>query len=190
MWLPRLSWRQPQRLGLSSTSADGYTNRILNQFEQRGIGVQRTAIGALEHAAGLVGRALSAAEVTGTTLLTPEVLLSMGRDLIREGQSFHLFEVDPLGVPALIRSSWANVYGGYHPSSWQYDLTTSGPTDTVTRRYPASTVLHARGSTEPSRPWQGLGPVNTYLSASKMSTKWMKPMNITSSFSNRENIRR
>ena len=35
-----------------------------------------------------------------------------------------------------------------------------------------------------------LGPVNTYLSASKMSTKWMKPMNITSSFSNRENIRR
>ena len=36
----------------------------------------------------------------------------------------------------------------------------------------------------------GLGPVNTYLSASKMSTKWMKPMNITSSFSNRENIRR
>ena len=34
------------------------------------------------------------------------------------------------------------------------------------------------------------GPVNTYLSASKMSTKWMKPMNITSSFSNRENIRR
>ena len=39
-------------------------------------------------------------------------------------------------------------------------------------------------------PWTGLGPVNTYLSASKMSTKWMKPMNITSSFSNRENIRR
>ena len=37
---------------------------------------------------------------------------------------------------------------------------------------------------------RGLGPVNTYLSASKMSTKWMKPMNITSSFSNRENIRR
>ena len=36
----------------------------------------------------------------------------------------------------------------------------------------------------------GLGPANTYLSASKMSTKWMKPMNITSSFSNRENIRR
>ena len=35
-----------------------------------------------------------------------------------------------------------------------------------------------------------LGPVNTYLCASKMSTKWMKPMNITSSFSNRENIRR
>ena len=25
----------------------------------------------------------------------------------------------------------------------------------------------------------GLGPVNTYLSASKMSTKWMKPMSIT-----------
>ena len=75
MWLPRLSWRQPQRLGLSSTSSDGYTNRILNQFEQRGIGGQRTAIGALEHAAGLVGRALSAAEVTGDRgLLTPEVL--------------------------------------------------------------------------------------------------------------------
>ena len=35
-----------------------------------------------------------------------------------------------------------------------------------------------------------LGPVNTYLSASKMSTKWMKLMNITSSFSNLENIRR
>ena len=159
MWLPRLPWRQPQRLGLSSTSSDGYTNRILNQFEQRGIGVQRTAIGALEHAAGLVGRALSAAEVSGTTLLTPEVLRDCGRDLIREGQSFHLFEADPLGMPALIRASWANVYGGYQPSSWQYDLTTSGPTDTVTRRYPASTVLHARFATEPSRPWQGLGPL-------------------------------
>ena len=46
-----------------------------------------------------------------------------------------------------------------------------------------STIRRLRGRT-------GLGPVNTYLSASKMSTKWMKPMNITSSFSNRENIRR
>ena len=41
-----------------------------------------------------------------------------------------------------------------------------------------------------AEPGRRLGPVNTYLSASKMSTKWMKPMNITSSFSNRENIRR
>ena len=72
MWIPRFSWRQPQRLGLSSTSADGYTNRILNQFEQRGIGVQRSAVGALEHAAGLVGRALSAAEVSAQTYLHPK----------------------------------------------------------------------------------------------------------------------
>ncbi len=45
-------------------------------------------------------------------------------------------------------------------------------------------------ATERRRLLGELGPVNTYLSASKMSTKWMKPMNITSSFSNRENIRR
>ena len=40
-----------------------------------------------------------------------------------------------------------------------YDLTTSGPTNTETRRYPASTVLHTRFATEPARPWQGLGPL-------------------------------
>ena len=49
---------------------------------------------------------------------------------------------------------------------------------------------HWKETRERDRTKAELGPVNTYLSASKMSTKWMKPMNITSSFSNRENIRR
>ena len=153
-----LPWHQPQTLGLASTASDGYTHQILDGFQQQAIGTKRAAIGALEHAAGVVGRSLAMADVRGTNLLTPEVLRDIGRDLIRQGQSFFLFDVHP--TPMLHRASWANVYGGYRRGTWLYDLTLSAPTDTETNRYPAARVIHVRYATEPSQPWIGLDPLH------------------------------
>ena len=78
------------------------------------------ALGAVETAAGLWSRSLSAATVTPanaiTSSLTPTVLASIGRALATRGECLFVLDVDDAGLTLTQASSWT-VAGGMHPES-------------------------------------------------------------------------
>ena len=145
----------PTSLSLS----DSYTDRALDAQMADAARIRQTAVGALEHAAGLTGRALAAATVEGTSLLLPSTMRDIGRDLILTGESYCLFDIGRDLRATLTRASWATVYGGYDPATWKYDIYLPGPSTTTTRRVTRSVVIHPRYATEPSQPWRGIAPL-------------------------------
>ena len=120
----------------------------------------RTA--ALEFAALTYARALAASEVTGTgagvEALTPEVLLTIGRSIVRAGESLHLIEVEGGRVVLLPVSQW-DVAGGRLPTTWTYRCYVESPSGTHRVTVPAAQVLHVRWMIDPSVPHAGIGPL-------------------------------
>ena len=103
--------------------------------------------GALESAAGLVGRAFMAAEVSGdpmyTAALTPQVMELIGRSLLRRGDS--VFYLDTSAGLTLLPAQTHSIAGGPMPSGWVYDVTLAGPGELKTLRpVQAEGVLHFR----------------------------------------------
>ena len=120
------------------------------------------ATAAAEIAAGIWGRAFAAARVdpvtSATRALTPEVLSTIGRELILRGEA--AFEiVVRRGRLELDCSSWWNVRGGARRDSWVYDLSISGPDTIETRTLVADRVVHPRYAVAPNAPWTGLSPL-------------------------------
>ena len=90
--------------------------------------------------------------------LTPDVLILIGRSLIRSGEVLILLDVADAGSLQPV-ADW-DVSGAYAPSSWLFRATLSGP-PSITQRsnVPAAGVLHLRYAFEARRPWQGIGPL-------------------------------
>lgn len=145
-----------------------YTDAVVQAIAaQAAGGVTATigGVGALEAAAGVIGRALAGATVDGPDpfkkALTPEVLGTIGRELIRRGEAVYLIQV-PNGNEATVRlfpaGSW-DVAGQYDPEGWRYQTHLSGPSGQESRTVAAAAVLHFRYAVDPARPWRGIGPV-------------------------------
>ena len=124
--------------------------------------VRDAALGGLQIAAGRVARALAVATVEGDGgLLTPDLLSGMGYDLIRQGESLHLFAVDLAGRPSLLRASTTVpvVSGSADPRSWRYSLSVPGPSIDRTVSAVADEVCHVRINASPWQPWRGRSPL-------------------------------
>ncbi len=153
---------------LRSDVADSYI--ALLQGALSSPAVTAAASAAVEIAAGLWGRTLATAEVSGAPV-GPRMLHEIGRSLARQGQCTYLFDVRPDGTETLLRASMSDVWGGVDPGSWHYRLTLQGAratTDTVVA--PASRVCHFRYDTEPNAPARGLSP----LALANMSGELMR----------------
>ena len=126
-----------------------------------GGGADGGAIAAVEAAAGAVSRAFSSAEVEGARreLVTASVLAEIGRNLISHGDSLHMITVGPTGRARLQPVGSWDVRGGADPDDWLYRCDLSGPTGSVARLAPSTSVVHCRYSTDPARPWHGVGPL-------------------------------
>ena len=164
---------------LETRSSGGYTATFLQALLARAEGKPQPlplATGALEGAAGVVGRAgFSAAEVIGPPMLTqalnPYLLEMIGRSLIRRGEL--VFMIDTVGgrLQLLPADSW-DVDGGPRPGEWMYRVTLSAPSGTETyEAMPASGVLHFRYCAEASRPWRGLSPMSVASIAGTLSAE-------------------
>ena len=117
------------------------------------------ALGALEVAAGLWSRAFASTELSpAIPAVTPSMLASVGRELVRRGESLWAIDVSRGVITLTPAGSW-DIAGGSNPETWVYRLDTFGPSGSETRVYPASSVLHFRYAPEPERPWSSPSPL-------------------------------
>ena len=162
----KLPWthKEPATENYQDTSyTDALVTALIRQARGRTAGVSLISeTGALESAAGLVGRAFMACEVQGpdvyTRALTPQVMEMVGRGLIRRGDA--VFYLDMSDGLTLLPAQTHNVEGGALPSTWTYDITLSGPSQIKgLRPVQAAGVLHFRYGVDLERPWRGNAPL-------------------------------
>ena len=137
---------------------------------------QVSATGALEAASGLVARCFASATLEGpahlTAALSPCLLSTIGRALIRSGELVLQIDVDPSGRVRLCPAADFDVTGDHEPSSWFYRLNLAGPSRFTTRaNVPAAGVVHPRYQTDPSRPWRGVAPLASAALAGRLSAE-------------------
>ena len=149
--------------GPDAAERRSYESLIVSAIEDQAVGLavlRPLALGAVESVTASYARAFAAAEVSGGRgAVTPAVLASVARQLIRRGESLHLIDVDTAGRVALREVASWTVTGGPQPEGWRYQATMGGPTATVTRHVGADGVVHAKYSVDPARPWAGRGPL-------------------------------
>ena len=156
-----MSWWTPWRRETRATQP--FTDAIVSAIASQAAGTTAgdpSAIAALEACAGLWARAFATATVEPAhPAVTPAVLALIARDLIRRGESVFAIEVE--GAAPVLRpaGSW-DVRGPWREAEWFYRVDLFGPSGNVTRFVPSATVVHARYSVDPSRPWLGLGPLD------------------------------
>ena len=155
-----------------------YTDLLVGLAIDRAGGTTGAAIGAtsaLQAASGLVSRAFSAATVLGpenvTRGVTPAVLSTIGRALVRAGECIHLIDIDPDGGVVLQPVGQWDVWGGVDEASWYYRCTREGPSRTITRRVPSAGLCHFRAEIDPSRPWKGIGPLQSAAIGGRLSAE-------------------
>ena len=155
----RWPWdRTEKRQQSGGAYADAIVAAIVAQAGGNSVG-EPGAIAALEVAAGLWSRGFASAELDPVIpAVTPSVMASIGRSLVRNGQS--VWAIDVRGGQIELRpvGSW-DVAGGPDASSWQYRLDMFGPSGNETRIYPAAAVLHFKFAADPERPWHGISPL-------------------------------
>ena len=157
-----MAWRLPWRR--ETRQAAPYTDRAVSAAVAAAGGAYRDAeaLGALEVAAGQWARAFASATVKPATRATagvlPSCLATIGRELIRHGEAVFLIEVAAGRVVLRSAASWA-VFGGDDPAAWEYQVDLGAPGHYRTLRRPAEAVIHCRYAVKPSRPWQGIGPL-------------------------------
>lgn len=145
----------------------GYSDTLTQLLVSRAAGTDAPSgnahlTGAAEACAGLYARSFAGASVTpedAAGVLTPSVLSCIARSLIVAGESLHLIEVRGGDVHLVPSGSWEVTGEHYDPATWRYKLDLETPDGTLTVSRPAAAVLHVMYSADPSRPWQGVGPL-------------------------------
>ena len=93
--------------------------------------------------------------------VTPGVLASVGRELVRRGESLHLISLAGSGqsISLLPVGHW-EVRGGSDPAGWVYLVSSTSPSGALVQRVvPAAGVVHCRYASDPRRPWAGISPL-------------------------------
>ena len=166
---------EPAQPEVRESGNGGYTDAVLAAHFGAATGqVRAGATGGLQVAAGMVGRALATANVSGDLgLLTPSVLLGIGEDLVRAGQSMNLLRVDPDGRANLLRagSVASVVYGEADPATWRYSLHMGGPSMARTVSASSAEVVHVRWNSDAYRPWLGRAPLTVAAATGRLAAE-------------------
>ena len=160
-----MRWPWRARPETRQGGAGGFTNLYLESQLVRADGTQRadvSGLSALEASARFYRSAFMSAEVEGDTagVLDPPLLGHVAQELIRRGQS--LLEIrHGMGGLRLLPSAYWYAVGGADPSTWAFQVTSDGPTDTETRVVLHEDVIFCRYAFDPRTPWIGQGPLQT-----------------------------
>ena len=127
-------------------------------------GADAAGIAAVEFAAGLIGRSLAVAEVSGNSIaavasITPVFLQSVGRALIRQGEIVFGISASRRGEIRLTPAAHWDIQGLPDPRSWWYTLSFNRPSGDRIKLYPATACSHFKNASDPAREWRGLSPL-------------------------------
>ena len=158
-------------------AAGAYSQAIIDMI-QTAAGVTSkanpTATSAAETAAGIVGRAFATVEVHGAdryvAALSPPVMAHIGRSLVLQGESVWLIRVFK-GAIQLTPAYSCTITGKPARSSWRYELTLGGPSETQTTTVGWESVLHFQSAHDPDKPWVGKGPLQGAKEAVRASAE-------------------
>lgn len=147
--------KRPAPVEERQTYTDAVVLQILANAGKTLDGPESTS--ALEIAAGVMGRAFAAGRVRGDSRaaeLTSTALADIGRDLVTLGESVWIYRGGWLRS-----SSWDIAGRDPRPDRWFYKLQVPVPDGNVEYMARGGEVLHARYSTDRSRPWVGIPPM-------------------------------
>ena len=164
---------------IEQRDSSGYTDALLSLLVANAQGSAAKAdvntSGALELAAGIIGRGFALAQVETprqlvSDVLTPSTLAHIGRGLIRAGECVFAINVEGGDLALLPASSW-DIAGGVRPESWEYRLSLSAPDGTAETTLPYSGVIHIRYAYSPDRAWVGLSPLEVARQAGQLDAE-------------------
>ena len=154
---------------------NSYTDLIVSALLQAattGSSASSLVTGALEIAAGFYGRAFASATVNDPALsrvLTPMVLSSIARSLIRNGASLHVIGSGVHGLQLQPIGQWDVRGSRPDPATWQYQIQENVPDGSRSRLVLADAVIHCLYSSDPARPFAGISPLGWASSTSTLS---------------------
>ena len=149
-WQRRAATRQPER---RQSLGDQIGNAFLSFANTPSASARQTA--AVELAAGMLGRVLSTAEVSGVAGISPRWLRDAGRDIVNRGE--HLSRITVVGgqVRLIRQSSWSWHGADADPWGWTARTTETGPSSSLTREIAYEGLVHLDWSSSPHVPYIG-----------------------------------
>ena len=152
-------WNPFARREVRASYTDSLVNLLVRQASGSALG-QASATAAVEACAALWSHALAAARLEPEVpALSPDVLATIARSLILDGESLWVIDVEG-GELKLLPVGDHDVQGqSPDPASWVYRCSLYGPDGGTTRTVPAAGVVHVKYSTDPARPHRGVGPL-------------------------------
>ena len=150
-----MPWPWKRKPETFASFTDSVVNALLDAAGGQVVDASTTA--AVEFCAAMWQRTVSSAEVQPAHLaglLTPHVLGNIARTLVLYGQAVAVVEDG-----GLVLASGVEVTGGPQPSTWRFKVTLPGPSRSSTLTLGYDDVLRFTWSTDPRRPWQGIGPL-------------------------------
>lgn len=116
------------------------------------------ATAALEIAAGFWGRAFAAAD-TEPHVISPEVLSTMGRQLLKQGETIWYIDVQAGNLELLPIANY-QISGGSGWQDWHYKIQLNAPSNKASAfNVHSSQVIHVRYSIDQITPWLGTSPL-------------------------------
>ena len=164
------------RSGVEVRESASYSDAVVAQIVAAAGGPSLAAVGAtgaLEASSSLIARSFASALVRSASAqvvgaLSPSVLSSIGRALVRSGECVFLISTDGGRLGLLPATSW-DIQGGPAEASWIYRLTIPGPTRLQTHTVSSQSCVHIRLQVDQSRPWLGVSPLRAASLAGKLS---------------------
>ena len=155
--------------------SDALVDLIIAQARGNPLKADIDTSGAVELAAGVVGRAFASAQVESTSgavagALTPSTLAHIGRALIRAGESVLVIAPSGGSLALIPASSW-DIEGGVRRETWQYRLDIPAPNGTAQMHLPYEGVVHVQYAYAPERAWVGLSPLDVARQAGRMDAE-------------------
>ena len=147
------------RREVRASYTDSLVNLLVRQASGSTLG-QASATAAVESAVALWAHAFAGARLEPeVAALSPDVLATIARSLLLDGESLWVIDVEG-GELKLLPVGDHDVSGSSpDPASWIYRCSLYGPDGGTTRTVPSAGVVHVKYSTDPARPHRGVGPL-------------------------------